>query len=176
MTDPARPGDRVQDPFLVLEVETRRGQDPHTVLMFGSRTGSFSTGGLGPKIILGSGGFPRGGGAIYPPKNRNGRTAFAVTAVPRTDRLETRLPPPFFSFLATVWLMRRSGGRRKAPVLIPRPDGRPTWFVHASAASRIGSRTDPSHCTPRRYVGAGGARDWPHLFGPGDHQVHRCPE
>ena len=71
---------------------------------------------------------------------------------------------------------RRSGGRREAPVLIPRPDGRPTWFVHASAASRIGSRTDPSHCAPRRYVGAGGARDWLHLFGPGDHQVQRCPE
>jgi hypothetical protein len=99
-------------------------------------------------------------------KKRNGRTACAVTAVPYMDRLESGRKPPFFSFLATGWLIRRSGGRGKAPVLIPRPDGRPTWFIHAGAASRIGSRTDPSHCTPRRQVGAGGARDWPHLFGP----------
>ena len=58
-------------------------------------------------------------------------------------------------------------------MLIPRPDGRPTWFVHASAASRIGSRTDPSHCAPRRHVGAGETRDWFHLSGPCDHQDHR---
>jgi len=51
---------------------------------------------------------------------------------------------------AAVWLIRRSGGRGKALVSIPRPDGHPTWFVSASAASRIGSRTDRSHCTPRR--------------------------
>ena len=38
-------------------------------------------------------------------KNRNGRTAFAVTAVPYTDRLESELAPPFFSLLATVWLI-----------------------------------------------------------------------
>jgi len=51
--------------------------------------------------------------------------------------------------------------------MIPRPDGRPTWFVYASAASRIGSRTEPSHGTPRRQIGAGKARDWPYLPGPG---------
>jgi hypothetical protein len=50
--------------------------------------------------------------------------------------------------------------------LIPRPDGRPTWFVYASAATRIGSRTDPSHCTPRRQIGVGKARDWPYLSEP----------
>src|SRR5207237_4359458 len=51
---------------------------------------------------------------------------------------------------------------------IPRPDGRPTWFVFAGAASRIGSRTDPSHCPPRRQIGEGEARDWPHLPARGD--------
>lgn len=51
---------------------------------------------------------------------------------------------------------------------IPRPDGRPTWFVSAGAASRIGSRTDPSHCSPRRQIGEGEARDWPHLLARGD--------
>jgi len=51
--------------------------------------------------------------------------------------------------------------------LIPRPDGHPTWFVHSSAASQIGSRTDRSHCTPRRKIGVDEARDWLHLFEPG---------
>ncbi len=32
------PGDRVQDPFLVLEVETRTGDHPHTVLTLGNST------------------------------------------------------------------------------------------------------------------------------------------
>ena len=71
------------------------------------------------------------------------------------------LPP------ATGWLIRRSGGRGRASVSIPRPDGHPTWFVHSSAASQIGSRTDRSHCTPRRKIGVDEARDWLHLFKPG---------
>jgi len=37
------PGTRVQDPFLVLEVETRGGDHPHTVLTLGNRTGSIQT-------------------------------------------------------------------------------------------------------------------------------------
>lgn len=37
------PGDRVQDPFLVLEVETRAGDHPHTVLVLGNSTGRIST-------------------------------------------------------------------------------------------------------------------------------------
>ncbi|NOT06706.1 MAG: HD domain-containing protein [Gemmatimonadales bacterium] len=37
------PGDRVQDPFLVLEVETRSGDHPHTVLTLGNSTGSIQT-------------------------------------------------------------------------------------------------------------------------------------
>jgi 3'-5' exoribonuclease len=37
------PGDRVQDPFLVLEVETRVGDHPHTVLILGNSTGSIPT-------------------------------------------------------------------------------------------------------------------------------------
>src|ERR1700741_934371 len=51
-------------------------------------------------------------------------------------------------------------GKGRASVTIPRPDGRPTWFVYVSAASRIGSRTNPSHGSPRRRIGGGKARDW----------------
>src|SRR5215216_6922597 len=71
------------------------------------------------------------------------------------------LPP------ATGWLIRRSGGRGEALASIPRPDGHPTWLVHSSAASQIGSRTDRSHWTPRRKIGVDEARDWLHLFEPG---------
>ena len=89
----------------------------------------------------------------------------APTAVPHVNRLKAWLAPPFFSPPAIVWLFRLSRGRKEASAVIPRPDGRPTWFDHARAASRIGSRTDPSHCTPRRYVGVDGTRDWPHPSG-----------
>ena len=48
------PGDRVQDPFLVLEVETRAGDHPHTVLTLGNNTGTIQTAPFwaedGPKI------------------------------------------------------------------------------------------------------------------------------
>jgi 3'-5' exoribonuclease len=37
------PGDRVQDPFLVLDVETRGGDHPHTVLTLGNATGRIQT-------------------------------------------------------------------------------------------------------------------------------------
>jgi 3'-5' exoribonuclease len=37
------PGDRVQDPFLVLDVETKGGEHPHTVLTLGNATGSLQT-------------------------------------------------------------------------------------------------------------------------------------
>jgi len=37
------PGDRVQDPFLVLDVETRSGDHPHTVLILGNSTGRIQT-------------------------------------------------------------------------------------------------------------------------------------
>jgi 3'-5' exoribonuclease len=37
------PGDRVQDPFLVLEVETRGGENPYTVLTLGNASGSIQT-------------------------------------------------------------------------------------------------------------------------------------
>ena len=97
----------------------------------------------------------------------------APTAVPHVNRLKAWLAPPFFSPPAIVWLFRLSRGRKEASAVIPRPDGRPTWFDHACAASRIGSRTDPSHCTPRRYVGVDGTRDWSHPSGSGVHQVHR---
>jgi hypothetical protein len=48
----------------------------------------------------------------------------------------------------------------------PSQDGHPNGLDNASAASRIESRTDPSHSTPRRHIGAGEARDWPHLPEP----------
>jgi len=38
-----KPGDRVQDPFLVLDVETRGGDHPHTVLTLGNSTGRIQT-------------------------------------------------------------------------------------------------------------------------------------
>lgn len=48
------PGDRVQDPFLVLQVETRAGDHPHTVLTLGNSTGTIQTAPFwtedGPKI------------------------------------------------------------------------------------------------------------------------------
>jgi hypothetical protein len=97
----------------------------------------------------------------------------APTAVPHVNRLKSWLTPPFFSPPAIVWLFRLSRGRKEASAVIPRPDGRPTWFDHARAASRIGSRTDPPHCTPRRYVGVDGTRDWPHPSGQSVHQVRR---
>ena len=46
-------------------------------------------------------------------KKRNGRTAFAVTAVPHMDRLESELAPPFFSLLATVWLIAVREGEER---------------------------------------------------------------
>ena len=53
----------------------------------------------------------------------------------------------------------------RALASIPRPDGRPTWFVTMSAASQAESRTGRSHCIPRRKIGMDEARDWLHLFG-----------
>jgi hypothetical protein len=98
-----------------------------------------------------------------PPKKRNGRLVVARrpshvwTTQGRSVAAAVLLPP------ATGWLIRRSGGRGEALASIPRPDGRPAWFVHSSAAIQIGSRTDLSHCTPRRKIGVGEARDWLHL-------------
>lgn len=100
-------------------------------------------------------------------EKRNGRLvvarrpSHAWTSRGRGITAAVLLPP------ATGWLIRRSVGRGEASVLIPRPDGHPTWFVHSSAASQIGSRTDRSHCTPRRKIGVDEARDWLHLFAPG---------
>jgi hypothetical protein len=54
---------------------------------------------------------------------------------------------------ATAWTASSAGGPRGAPASIPKQPGRAARFAGASAAIRIRSRTDPSHCTPRRYVG-----------------------
>ena len=100
-------------------------------------------------------------------KKRNGRLVVArrplltLTTQGRGISAAVLLSP------AAGWLIRRSGGRGEALASIPRPDGHPTWFVYASAASRIGSRTNPSHCTPRRKIGVDEARDWLHLSKPG---------
>ena len=51
--------------------------------------------------------------SIQHPEKRNGRTAFAVTAVPYMDRLESELAPPFFSLLATVWLIAVREGEER---------------------------------------------------------------
>ena len=48
----------------------------------------------------------------------------------------------------------------------------PTWFIRASAAVPIWSRTDLLHCTPRRQIGEAGARDWLQLLGPVGHRDH----
>lgn len=50
-------------------------------------------------------------------------------------------------------------GRPGAPASIPRRSGRTARFTGASAASRIASRSDPSHGMPRRYVGMDEARE-----------------
>jgi hypothetical protein len=79
----------------------------------------------------------------------------------------SRLPPPADS----PW-----EGICEASASIPRPDGRPAWFVVASAAVPVGSRTDLPHCTPLRRLGVGEARDWLHLFVRGDHRDRWMPE
>jgi len=99
----------------------------------------------------------------------------------------THGPVEVGAFAAVLLHVRRrrliypSVGRTKAPALIPRPAGRPAWFVRASAAGLVGSRTDLPHCTPRRQIGADGARDWLQLSGSGGHRdlqnrpVHGAP-
>jgi hypothetical protein len=84
------------------------------------------------------------------PKKRNGRLVVARRPSHTLTTQGRGIPAAVLLLPATGWLIRRSGGRGKALASIPRPDGHPTWFVYASAASQIGSRTDLSHCTPRR--------------------------
>ena len=67
-------------------------------------------------------------------------------------------------------LGRATRGLRES---IPGADGHPSWFTHPGAASRIGSRTDPSHCTPRRQIGVAEARDWLPQLRRRDHRLHR---
>ena len=70
-------------------------------------------------------------------------------------------------------LLRASSGVGLRPIgcgephsTIPRPDGRPTWFINVSAASRVGSQTNPSHGVPRRQIGTSEACDRLHLPRP----------
>ena len=83
-------------------------------------------------------------------KKRNGRPVVARRPFPTWTTQGRSIAAAVLLSPAAGWLIRRSGGRDEALASIPRPDGHPTWFVYASAASRIGSRTDLSHCTPRR--------------------------
>ena len=54
---------------------------------------------------------------------------------------------------------------------------RPYHAVHQhERCESAGSRTDPSHCTPRRYVGVEKARDWPSPVRPRDHPAQQEPE
>jgi hypothetical protein len=84
------------------------------------------------------------------PKKRNGRLVVARRPSPALTTQGRGITAAVLLSPATGWLIRRSGGQGEALASIPRPDGHPTWFVYGSAASRIGSRTDRSHCTPRR--------------------------
>src|SRR6185503_13050041 len=53
------PGDRVQDSFLVLEVETRRGDYPHTVLTLGNSSGAIPTAPFWAEDLAGIAGIAR---------------------------------------------------------------------------------------------------------------------
>jgi len=73
--------------------------------------------------------------------------AFAL--VTRSQGIDSRCSSSLCHRRTDASTVRRSG----APASIPKRSGRTARFTGASAASRIGSRTDPSHCTPRRYIG-----------------------
>src|SRR5918912_2097297 len=88
--------------------------------------------------------------ALADPKKRNGRLVVARRPSPARTTQGRSIAAAVLLSPATGWLIRLSGGQGVALASIPRPDGHPSWFVYGSAASRIGSRTDRSHCTPRR--------------------------
>lgn len=64
---------------------------------------------------------------------------------------------------ATAWTDESAVGLSGAPASIPKRLGRAARFTRVSAASRIESRIDPLHCTPRRYISVGKTRDWSRL-------------
>jgi hypothetical protein len=90
---------------------------------------------------------------IPPPQSKrraNSHELPAVSApVTRSQGIDSRCS----SSRRRRWTDPSAVGRTRAPASIPMSPGRATWFASASAASRIGSRTDPSHGTPRRHVG-----------------------
>lgn len=106
-------------------------------------------------------------------QKKNGRPVVAGRPFHTRTIPKSELAPPFFSQSPPP--VGRSGGRGEASVSIPRPDGRPTWFVRASAAGLAESRTDFPHCTPRRKIGADGARDWLHLSGSRENGIDGYP-
>ena len=107
---------------------------------------------------------------------KDGRLVIHRTAVPHSDYPRSGVAPPFFFPPPPVGCCAAREGQREP--WLPSP-GRmicPTWFVTASAASRSGSRTTPSHCTPRHRIGVEGTRDWSPLPGLVSLQDRRSPE
>jgi hypothetical protein len=90
---------------------------------------------------------------IPPPKSKRRAGPFGLPAVSAPVTRSQGIDSPVLLPAATAWAVTPAGGRLGAPASIPMRSGRTTRFAGASAASRIGSRTDPSHCTPRRYIG-----------------------
>ena len=169
-TAPLTLGARVDLPMLVVAVErreSRRGQ--LTTLTLGSSAGRIATSPFWPEDRSRLDGIAPGVvvrvSAQWGEK-RNGRLVVARRPSHAWTIRGQGIAAAVLLLPATGWLIRRSGGRGEALVSIPRPDGHPTWFVHSSAASQIGSRTDRSHCTPRRKIGVDEARDWLQLFEP----------
>lgn len=109
-------------------------------------------------------------------RKKDGRLVIHRTAVPHSDYPRSGVAPPFFFPPPPVGCCAAREGQQEP--WLPSP-GRmicPTWFVTASAASRSGSRTTPSHCTPRHRIGVDGTRDWSRLPGPVSLQDRRSPE
>ena len=92
------PGDRVQDPFLVLEVETRRGDFPHTVLTLGNATGSIPTAPFWPEEEARIAGIAKRSvvevtGEITTYRDKRQLTVASIHLVPRESIEPSRLLP-----------------------------------------------------------------------------------
>ena len=108
-----------------------------------------------------------------PPKKRTAVQPFGCNGRPAHGPTEVGAFAAVLLLSCHRWLLTLREGKSRPQFPIPRPAGRPTWFVRASAAGLAGSRTDLPHCTPRRKIGAVGARDWLQLFGLSGHRYQR---
>lgn len=120
----------------------------------------------------------RGGAGAAPAtaEKRDGRLVLRQAAVPHDDYPRSGVAPPFFSPPPPVGCCAAREGQQRPWLPSPGRMIDPTWFITASAASRSGSRTTPSHCTPRHRIGVDGTRDWFRLPGLEGHQDQRSPE